>query len=837
MRLAGIKILACGVVLMLTQFSGWSQEHVEWVDLYGCEVENDTILRHHGQDNWNYQARTSNVLEVDSNGYVEFVVTNYDQYQALGFIKESANFPCALDDVAYGFYQNPWGTYKVTESGTRTELTSSTPSNGDTLRLERIEDTVFYYENGVLRKQVTVSISERWVIGALFFDDVSSLATFENVKTDITTKRLNLKVTLVHDNLGDSLGSIDITPEGGSGSYSYSWSNGAVTEDVDSLGVGTYVVTVVDTNSDTVIGTYKIWNKQLVNWTDLYGIELSNNGTRAKAQAGNQWSGWIPKGMTSTYLDTLEDGEFEFVISDGLTRNMIGFVEEGIELEDLTNSDLLFGFYTNHVDKSYAKESGASYSAWHKYDAGETVRISRVDTIVTYYVNDVPVREVSCQRNARWRIACFFYIVWFNEYYDSVKSTFHNEILHHTVDVTSIDGLNSTGSIDLTVGGGTVPYTYEWSNDSTIQDLTGLSKGTYSVIIRDVDTSFIIYDTINVYKRDTVHWNHTKGLIVEDINGSKLRAPYVNGTWSYSTAITSNYLDPGEDGEFYYEVIDPVCFKVIGFVTASVGAQPGINDFEHAIYVDNTRRVRDKQGVSGYRVHHRVEAGYILKVSRIGDQLSYYVNGGLMRTVTVNPTERWYLGATFKGTYADEFYKNVYCSFEKKVVNADYVVTDITEVKGKGSIDLSVYGGVPPFQYLWSTGDTVQDLDSLDVGIYYVTISDSINDTIIYAIPIYEKELASYDSIINVIVSGDDDEIVTSGSTASSWTDAQGKSVQYLDVGEDGEFLFTDQYAGQDRMFGFVEDTTTLPVAYTQWTAAIRLSSSDVYYSQLPGGS
>jgi hypothetical protein len=48
---------------------------------------------------------------------------------------------------------------------------------------------------------------------------------------------------------GGSDGQLDITTSGGVAPYSYLWSNGQTTEDLDSLSVGNYSVQVTDANS------------------------------------------------------------------------------------------------------------------------------------------------------------------------------------------------------------------------------------------------------------------------------------------------------------------------------------------------------------------------------------------------------------------------------------------------------------------------------------------------------------------------------------------------------------------------------------------------------------
>ena len=63
-------------------------------------------------------------------------------------------------------------------------------------------------------------------------------------------------------------------------------------------------------------------------------------------------------------------------------------------------------------------------------------------------------------------------------------------------------GVNN-GSVNLTVTGGTLPYTYTWSNFANTQNLNNITAGTYSVIVTDAGNC-IITDSVTVGEQQSI---------------------------------------------------------------------------------------------------------------------------------------------------------------------------------------------------------------------------------------------------------------------------------------------------------------------------------------------
>lgn len=281
---------------------------------------------------------------------------------------------------------------------------------------------------------------------------------------------------------GDATGAININVSGGTGAYSYSWSNGATTQNISGLPVGTYTVTVKDANQCTTTADFVISETSNI----VVGVLASNiscNGGSDGAITLNvsggaepyiyAWiatnSGVIPTGqVNSKDLTGLVAGTYTVTVTDHnncSVSSSINITNPPVltaATQDVTGTTCFNG--TDGKATAVATGGTAPYTyVWSNGASGATAT-NLAPGINYVYITD----SKGCTASAQVTITQPAEI----KLYTTVRNT------------RGCEG-TPTGAIDLTVENGVAPFTYVWSNSSTTEDLSGLAAGTYSVTVTD----------------------------------------------------------------------------------------------------------------------------------------------------------------------------------------------------------------------------------------------------------------------------------------------------------------------------------------------------------------
>lgn len=275
------------------------------------------------------------------------------------------------------------------------------------------------------------------------------------------------------------------------------------------------------------------------------------------------------------------------------------------------------------------------------------------------------------------------------------------------------------GAIDITVTGGTAPYTYLWSNNATTEDLNNLSAGIYRPTATDAN-GCTITATITVaepvaMQLDVLEY-HTScsytadGEVEIDIIGGT--APYTwvwadgnqplirqgLGAGSYSvtvtdangcTADTTATVNAPDSIALTISVVDVLCH---GGSTGSI-----------------TLSVVDAVGGAA--------AADYLWSNGAQTQNNANVAAG-MYTVTV--TDQNQCSATASATVGQPLAPLFLTS------NQTYVLCNGDST---GAVDLAPSGGTPNYNYAWSNNATSEDINNVPAGTYSVSLTDANNCT------------------------------------------------------------------------------------------------------------
>ena len=126
--------------------------------------------------------------------------------------------------------------------------------------------------------------------------------------------------------------------------------------------------------------------------------------------------------------------------------------------------------------------------------------------------------------------------------------------------------IENSGFIDLTVTGGTAPYSFNWSNGATTEDLQNISKGDYTVTITDANGCSVSRQ-FSIFRQDPIEIEFTETLVTNCVTktiSKRIEANVLGGflphtlSWSSGTVsgVNNQIMTTDQNGSYQLTVTD-----------------------------------------------------------------------------------------------------------------------------------------------------------------------------------------------------------------------------------------------------------------------------------------
>jgi hypothetical protein len=313
------------------------------------------------------------------------------------------------------------------------------------------------------------------------------------------------------------------------------------------------------------------------------------------------------------------------------------------------------------------------------------------------------------------------------------------------------------GFVKTTVSGGTLPYSWSWTNGAGTQDIINIAAGQYGVMITDGHACIIQTDTTVI--------EPVMPLAVSDVVPVDPKAfGYTDGT----IQVTLTGGTPDANG-LYNIVWTDAAGKQLTTFTQTKGANgvvtllQGVGDGTYTLSVKDAQFVLSTDGstagcfvTASYTLHEPplLEAAlrehrYISCINLSDGQLAAHAQGGIPFNSGLPYKYQWYkvvnntetlipqtdsiIAGMPAGNYLVKVtdYNNitrispVFTLQEPAKLEIGFTTSAVTCASGTdGSIMANVTGGTLPYHYEWTNGATTASINNLTEGTYMLYVTD-----------------------------------------------------------------------------------------------------------------
>jgi hypothetical protein len=400
---------------------------------------------------WSNGATTANIFNVAAGNYTLTVTDNNScTATALATVNNVGSLPVTVSSTNILCNGSNSGTASVNVTGGTAPFTYNWSNGSSTASI-----------NNLMAGTYTVTVT----------DGNGCSATASQTVTEPTALQVN--VTSTNTLCGTTNGSIAAAASGGTGNYSYFWSNGATTASVSNLGAGSYTVTVTDNNNCTATSS-GIVNASGNLSVNVLSINVSCHGGNNGSATVNVVSGNPPytynwsNGAQGNQQNSLAAGSYLVTVTDNSSCQQIEsiVITEPAPLAVLVNTtDVSCGATNNGSATSVVSGGTPGYN--YTWSTGSTASSVSGLTAGSYSVVIGDANHCSATAN--------FSIIQQSGPTLSLSAT------------NLLCNADFSGVVVAAVSGGTPNFTYNWSNGASTSGLTGIAAGNYTLTITDAN--------------------------------------------------------------------------------------------------------------------------------------------------------------------------------------------------------------------------------------------------------------------------------------------------------------------------------------------------------------